>query len=51
MIKKTLALLTLSILIINLILFATSIISVLSFWVIICIGGLIGYKLIPKLKN
>ena len=51
MIKKIFALLTLSILTINLILFATKMISVLYFWIIILIGALVGYKIIPKLKN
>ena len=49
--KKELAWIFLTILILNLVLFALQIIGVISFWIIILIGALVAYKIIPKLKN
>ena len=48
--KKELAWIFLTILILNLVLFALQIIGVISFWIIILIGALVAYKIMPNLK-
>ena len=49
--RKELAWIFLIILILNLILFALQIIGVISFWIIIMVGALVAYKIMPNLKS